>query len=420
MIQYQTHFDFIHDDIVENHGSVAYYSQLLALLDFHLIPKYHSNQGRWGYDHHTMIKIALIGITERLNTYPAHRRFLIDRPRLCELIGLPLKRGTFSLPSDATFSKYFNAQWFAQSIRMLFENLVVALFPQVFHRFPYLCADSQPVFANSAKNNPKNFSKDKPARDKDASWGVKGKSNAPHASKKDIIYYFGYKIHMLSLGPIPLTYIVTDAKKNDSPLLKPLLQNVMEKFGLCSLDVCADKGYDSHANFDFIHEGFKGRAFIPKRRKTSFKTPMGKCESLLNFQSGYLEKKRQIYKVKYVCPLFDASSHTAACPFKDELNISNYGCTGYQVLSSGKYRQWIDESSVQFKKVYSHRLNVENLFSIAEDGRLGRINGYSIRYLETRVALFCLFIVASAALALAKDKPDLLMATVKLKDSIAA
>ena len=68
MIQYQTHFDFIHDDIVENHGSVAYYSQLLALLDFHLIPKYHSNQGRWGYDHHTMIKIALIGIIERLNT----------------------------------------------------------------------------------------------------------------------------------------------------------------------------------------------------------------------------------------------------------------------------------------------------------------------------------------------------------------
>jgi hypothetical protein len=81
MIQYQTHFDFIHDNIVENHGSVAYYSQLLALFDFHLIPKYHSNKGRWGYDHHTMIKIALIGIIERLNTYPAHRRFLIDRPR---------------------------------------------------------------------------------------------------------------------------------------------------------------------------------------------------------------------------------------------------------------------------------------------------------------------------------------------------
>lgn len=420
MIQYQTHFDFIHDDIVENHGSVAYYSQLLALLDFHLIPKYHSDKGRWGYDHHTMIKIALIGIIERLNTYPDHRRFLIDRPRLCELIGLPLKGGTFSLPSDATFSKYFNAEWFARSIRMLFETLVADLLPQVIHLFPYLCVDSQPTFANSAKNNPKNFSKDKPTRDKDASWGVKGKSNAPYASKKDLIYYFGYKIHMLSLGPIPLSYIVTHAKTNDSPLLKSLLQNVMERFGLCSLDVCADKGYDSHANFDFIHEVFKGRAFIPKRRKPSFQTPTGKCESFLKCHSSYLEKKRQVYKVKYVCPLFDASSNTAACPFKDEHHVSNYGCTGYQVLSSGKYRQWIDASSPQFKRVYKNRLNVENLFSIGADGRLGRINGYSIRYLETRVALFCLFIVASASLALARGKPDLLMATVQLKDSIAA
>jgi hypothetical protein len=79
----------------------------------------------------------------------------------------------------------------------------------------------------------------------------------------------------------------------------------------------------------------------------------------------------------------------------------------------------MDESSPQFKRVYKNRLNVENLFSIGADGRLGRINGYSIRYLETKVALFCLFIVASASLALARGKPDLLMATVQLKDSIA-
>jgi hypothetical protein len=39
----------------------------------------------------------------------------------------------------------------------------------------------------------------------------------------------------------------------------------------------------------------------------------------------------------------------------------------------------MDESSPQFKRVYKNRLNVENLFSIGVDGRLGRINGYSIR-----------------------------------------
>jgi hypothetical protein len=108
------------------------------------------------------------------------------------------------------------------------------------------------------------------------------------------------------------------------------------------------------------------------------------------------------------------------CPFKDELGVSSYGCTRYRTLSNGRYRDWIDASSPQFKKVYRHRLNVENLFSIAEDGRLKRINGFSRRYLETKVALFCLFIVTSASLALSHGKPEWLMATVKLKDSIAA
>ena len=420
VIQYQTHFDFIHDSIVENHGSVAYYLKLFSRLNFNVVARYQSNQGRCGYDCHTMIKIALIGIIERLETYPAHRRFLMDRPRLCEVIGLPLKGGRFCLPSDATFSKYFNSPWFANAIKTLFENTVRVLLPVLLHHYDYLCVDSQPVFANSALNNPKNFSAKKVSRDKDASWGVKGKSNAPHASEKDFIYYFGHKIHMLSLGPIPLTYIVTHAKANDSPFLKQLLQNVMDSLGLCSLNVCADKGYDSHANFDFIHERFKGRAFIPKRRSSSVKLPTGACDSFLEHHSTYLETRRQVLKSKYNCPLFNPSTNMSLCPFKDELGVSSYGCTRYRTLSNGRYRDWIDASSPQFKKVYRHRLNVENLFSIAEDGRLKRINGFSSRYLETKVALFCLFIVTSASLALSQGKPDWLMATVKLKDSIAA
>jgi len=102
------------------------------------------------------------------------------------------------------------------------------------------------------------------------------------------------------------------------------------------------------------------------------------------------------------------------------LAVSNYGCTSYTNLSTGKYRDWIDSSSLAFKKVYRHRLNVENLFSIAEDGRLKRINGYSQNFLDTKVALFTLFMVASASLAISMGKKNLLMATVRLKDSIAA
>jgi len=418
MYQYQTYFDFIHEEITETQGSVPYYLRLFSILDFDLIPRFRSAKGRNGYDNHCMIKIALIAMIERLNTYPAHRRFLRDRPRLCELIGLKLRGGKFMLPSDATFSKFYNSDYFATLIKDLFSTCLRKLLPLLLRKYRYICVDSQPVLANTALNNPKNFSAKKVSRDKDAAWGVKGKSNASKCSKEDVIYYYGYKLHMLSLGPIPLTCLITPANKNDSEYLRELLIHIMDDFSLCSLDVCADKGYDSNKNFDFIHDVFRGRAFIPKRRSASFEIPRGKCGSLLVSHSTYFEKKRAILKTKSVCPLLDGS--TTPCPFKSSLGISDYGCTSYTTLTTGKYRDWIDTSSPAFKKVYRHRLNIENLFSIAEDGRLKRINGYSQKHLNTKVALFSLFMVASASLAISIGKNDLLSATVKLKDFIAA
>jgi len=245
MYQYQTHFDFFHDSIVENHGSVAYYLKLFSLLDFSAIPRYNMRIGRRGYSNHAMIKIALIGVIERLNTYPAHRRFLIDRPRLCELIGLRVRGGQFTLPSDATLSKFYNSEvafeympWsFFETpsltfFKTLFTKTLRSLLPALLHRFDYLCVDSQPVLANTALNNPKDFSTHKVSRDKDAKWGVKGKSNAPSHSKESLHYYFGYKIHMLSLGPIPLAYQITPANAHDGKFLRVLLQNVMDTFSL--------------------------------------------------------------------------------------------------------------------------------------------------------------------------------------------
>jgi len=179
--------------------------------------------------------------------------------------------------------------------------------PSLLQDYNYLCVDSQPVLANTSLNNPKNFSAKKISRDKNAKWGVKGKSNASKQNKKDVIYYYGYKIHMLSLGPIPLSYKITPANENDSKFLRDLLTRIMDDFSLCSLNVCADKGYDSNANFDFVHDVSKAKVFIPKRCSASFKIPTGKCASLLKPHSTYFEKKRLILKSKFVCPFLKRS-----------------------------------------------------------------------------------------------------------------
>ena len=123
-------------------------------------------------------------------------------------------------------------------------------------------------------------------------------------------------------------------------------------------NVCTDKGYDSNDNFDFVHDVFKGKAFISKRKNSSFETPRGQCESLLKLHSTYVEKKRQILKPKFVCPLFEASSASTACPFQEELGVSNYGCTAYRNLRAGKHRDWIHPSFPQFKRVYRKRMDV--------------------------------------------------------------
>lgn len=140
----------------------------------------------------------------------------------------------------------------------------------------------------------------------------------------------------------------------------------MDDFSLCSLNICADKSYDSNKNFDFVHDSFKGRAFISKRSfPLSAKSPTGKCDSVLKVHSTYLEKKRNILKTRFVCPLFNSKSNSADCPFKN---------------------------------VYRFRHNVENLFSIASDGRLDRFNDYSINYVNTKARLFDLFALVSASL----------------------
>lgn len=416
---YQTYFNFIHENIVQNHGSVAYYSKLFSTLKFNIIPRRNNSIGRTGFDNHVMIKIAIIAIAEKLKTYPEHRRFLIDKPHLCEMIGLKLRGGKFNLPSDATLSKFYNSTDYCQLIKSLFINSIRSLLPFALNHYDYLCVDSQPILANTSLNNNKNYSKNKVSRDKDARWGVKGKSN--DFRDKNPIFFYGYKYHAISIGSIPLAHIITPANEYDSSFLPSLLKQVMDNFSLCSLNVCADKGYDSNKNFDFIHDSFKGRAFISKRSfSLSSKTPTGKCDSLLKLHSTYLEKKRNILKTKFTCPLFNSKSNSTDCPFKDDLSVSSYGCTGYMNLSTGKYRDRSDSSSPNFKNVYRFRLNVENLFSIASDGRLNRVNGYSINYVNSKAYLFNLFVSASALLAISLNREDLLISTVKVKDLLAS
>ena len=411
-MSFQPYLNFVYEYYAEHFSPLRYFIDLLDSVDWSIIPERSHSLGRKGYSLRTLYKIFFISAAQGLKTYPAIREFFLSHPTLIHYVGIKVisvfSSNSDCFPSEATLSRFIH-HYFDHD---LFLRLYKDTLDKVDIDTSNLFVDSHPILANSALNNPKNFSSKKPSRDHDARFGVKAKSND---GKSDFIYFFGYKKHVVSAGPVPLYSIITPANASDSKQLIPLLKAVNSHYDISSSNVCADKGYDSNENHDYIFLSFKGHSFIPKRRtaKGPDSIPVGRCGSLLKLHSTYYESKRNRIRQKYVCPLNDY--HGATCPFGNAFNAPKYGCTAYLTLKSGRFRDWIDPKSNTFKKVYRYRMRIENLFSIIETNRLDRVSGYGIDYVNARSAMIDLFMLANAILAQRIGHPELIGSPGKLK-----
>ena len=84
--------------------------------------------------------------------------------------------------------------------------------------------------------------------DPGAWWGVRHSSKAKQG---ETAWVFGYKMHLLADADygIPLSYQITPANQNDSPLLPQVLREARRTFDWLQLRyVLADRGYDSNEN----------------------------------------------------------------------------------------------------------------------------------------------------------------------------
>ena len=410
-MSFQPYLDFVYDYYLTNSSPLKYLIDLIDSIDWSIIPERSHPLGRKGYSLRTLYKIFFIASVKGLNTYPDIIEFFTSNPLLAHYVGINIISvfsSNSSFPSSATLSRFVHHYFDYELFLKLYKNALSKLNIDTSNLF----VDSHPVLANSSLNNPKNFSHSKLSRDHDATWGVKAKSND---GKSDSIYFFGYKKHVVSAGPVPLHSIITPANASDSKYLIPLLEFVKSHYGISSSNVCADKGYDSNVNHDYIFLSFKGHSFIPKKRtaKGPDSIPFGRCGSLLKLHSTYHESERNRIRQKYVCPLNDYRGVT--CPFGDTFNAPKYGCTAYLTLKSGRFRDWIDQHFEAFKSTYRYRMTIENLFSIIETNRLYRVNGYGIDYVYVRSSMVDLFMIANALLAQKIGHPELAGSPVKLK-----
>ena len=88
--------------------------------------------------------------------------------------------------------------------------------------------------------------------DPEASWTAK-----TYAKTKGKEWHHGYKVHMVADANygLPLAYLVTTAKRNDSPELPRVIEHTEALYPWFRPSVViADRGYDSIANHEYLHQ----------------------------------------------------------------------------------------------------------------------------------------------------------------------
>ena len=188
-------------------------------------------------------------------------RELDTNPVLKELCGFE------TLPHRTTFNRFIQRlSHHADLVEAAFNRLtheIASLLPDLGRE---IAVDSTVVRSHSNPNR-------KHISDPEASWTAKTSARAK--SQKE--WYWGYKLHMVadSRYGIPLTQIVTTAKRSDSPELPPLIAKAQGLHDwLRPKVVTADKGYDSRQNHQHLYQ--QGiLPIIPLRRPSNAKLHEG-------------------------------------------------------------------------------------------------------------------------------------------------
>ena len=180
---------------------------------------------------------------------------------------------------------------------------------------------------------------------------------------------FGYKVHAIADAnhDLPISIIVTTAKQNDSPILRPLIDKAESQhdwFGIGPDSVVlADRGYDSQANNLYVHR--KGGAPVIHKRK-----PRGGLHDGIYTTKGVptcLGKQ----KMEFIRTDPQTGHHLYRCPAGGCLRSGQL--TGYATCGDESWEDpeqdirlfggRIRRASKEWAMKYAKRWSVERLFS---------------------------------------------------------
>lgn len=212
---------------------------IFLLVNFAFVDKVlgHKGRGRKGYKPSVLLKCLLL---IPLGYAPSIRRMvkkLRHNQRLAKAIGLPMENRIYRVPHRTTFSKFIaRIARNPLGLTLVFSALVFELIKAGIIIGKEIAVDATPIWA-WCRPTPKGSRKRR--ADKDAKWGYKWKG------RKEIIWVFGYKVHVVVdvLTELPIAFFVTAANRNEGRVFRVLLK-AAASYGLAIEKVLADAAYD--------------------------------------------------------------------------------------------------------------------------------------------------------------------------------
>ena len=366
--------------------------------------KGHSVRGMWSaliagvlYDCHSIVEVAR----------------LLERDKDVRMV-CGFSKG--ELPGEDALERFLGKLvWHEQLLEECFTGLVERL-RQLLPGFgAKLAVDSTDIKAYS-NGHRKNRS------DSDARWGAKGAGHhgGPNTAsgevssaegvkerkRRDLYWWFGYKLHLVvdALYELPVSFIITPANEADTSQMKALLKKAVGDESKVRLQaVIADKGYDSQDNCRLIFGDYKAAPIIPIRERDDMQqpdicnakgTPTCSCGLEMAFWG------RDGNYLKYRCPQVVGKGK---CLSRFRCTDSSYGYVlKLPIMADPRRHVPVPRESKKFKRLYRLRTAIERVNSrVKELLGLGKITVRGIAKVTVR-SLLSLLVMLAAAVGMAQ------------------
>lgn len=277
-----------------------------------------------------------------------------------------------------------------------------------------LAVDSTDIeaYANGHRKNPS---------DPDARWGAKGAGQSAGSKtetdaggdggikkgkKRDLYWWFGYKLHMVvdAQYELPVSFTVTPANEADTTQMKVLLEKaVPDKDKAKPQAVIADKGYDSQDNCRLVFAEYKAAPIIPIRERDGMQQPdicnaKGTPTCACGLDMVYWGRDGNY--LKYRCPWVLGK---AECQSRFKCTASPYGYVlKLPIMQDPRRHSAVPRETKKWSRLYRLRTSVERVNSrVKELLGLGKITVRGIAKVTVR-SLLSLLVMLAAAVGMAE------------------